>query len=304
MRLGVLLLPEVGWQVAQDQWRMVEDLGFDAGWTIDHLFWRTLRDGPWFSTFPWLCAAATATDRLSLGVLVTSPTFRHPVLVAKDAIAIDDISGGRFALGLGAGSAGAGDADVIEPVLPARQRADRFEEFVEVTDLLLREPLASYNGSYYTVKDARNFPGCVQSPRVPLCIAAAGPRGMRLAARHGDAWVCCGPVDLAAGGTPELFLTAVQEQSRQLSRECTAIGRDPAALRRILVLTEMADPLPRSVDLFVERATEYARAGITDLVVPIPRPSGVHQGDPGLLAELASTALPLLRELSSSRETT
>src|SRR4030095_10097708 len=101
---------------------------------------------PWFSALPTLTAAALATNRIRLGTLVASPNFRHPLTLAKEIVTLDDISGGRVTLGVGQGSTG-WDATMMGAELGSpRKRSERFAEFVEVTDLLLREPENTYGG--------------------------------------------------------------------------------------------------------------------------------------------------------------
>lgn len=107
MRLSTLILPVRRWHSGgRAPWQRAEELGFSAAYTYDHLSWRTFRDGPWFGALPTLTAAACATSRLRLGTLVTSPNFRHPVTLAKELISLDDVSGGRMILGIGAGAPG------------------------------------------------------------------------------------------------------------------------------------------------------------------------------------------------------
>ena len=183
LRVGVLILPEHPWRESCVRWQQAEELGFAHAWTYDHLTWRGHRDLPWFSAIPTLTAAALATARIRLGTLVASPNFRHPLTLAKEIITLDDISGGRLTLGIGQGSTG-WDATMMgaEPSSP-RERSERFREFVELTDLLLRQSETTYLGNFYSAREARTYPGCVQSPRVPMAIAASGRIGMRLAAR-------------------------------------------------------------------------------------------------------------------------
>ncbi|MGZ4589020.1 MAG: LLM class flavin-dependent oxidoreductase, partial [Mycobacteriaceae bacterium] len=105
MRVGVVLLPQARWRGpdgAAQQWLRVEALGFDHAWTYDHLSWRSLVDEPWFATVPVLAAAAVTTSRIRLGTWVASPNYRHPVPFAKELMTLDDLSGGRFILGIGA----------------------------------------------------------------------------------------------------------------------------------------------------------------------------------------------------------
>src|SRR5437879_12137899 len=112
MRSGVLLLRELPWSTAQSLWRRAEELGFDHAWTYDHLAWRSLRDAPWFGAMPTLAAAAVVTTRMRLGTLVASSHFRHSVSSAQEIITLDDVSAGRFTLGMGAGCDG-WDASVL-----------------------------------------------------------------------------------------------------------------------------------------------------------------------------------------------
>ena len=171
-----------------------EEYGFAHAWTYDHLGWRDLVEGPWFDSIVTLTAAAHATSSIRLGPLVASPNFRHPVHFAREITALDDVSGGRLTLGLGAGTPPPNfDAVVLgHPELAPGERADRFAEFVELLDLLLREERVTWRGSHYEAVDARSTPGCVQSPRVPFVVAANGRRAMRLAERFGEGWITTG----------------------------------------------------------------------------------------------------------------
>src|SRR3954452_7999992 len=137
MRVGVVILPELRWPAALERWRDAEERGFTAAWTYDHLSWRPLRDDPWFGMVPLLAAVAASTSRIRLGTLVTSPNFRHPALLAKDVMTLDDISAGRFDLGIGAGGTSYDAAVLGNPPPSPAERAARFSEFVDALDLLL-----------------------------------------------------------------------------------------------------------------------------------------------------------------------
>src|SRR6266487_284703 len=139
LRVGVLILPEHPWRESCVLWQQAEELGFAHAWTYDHLTWRGHRDLPWFSAIPTLTAAALATDRIRLGTLVASPNFRHPLTLAKEIVTLDDISGGRLTLGIGRGSAGWDATMLGADVSSPREGSERFREFVELTDLLLRQ---------------------------------------------------------------------------------------------------------------------------------------------------------------------
>ena len=298
MRLGVLILPDTSWGQNVDRWRHAEKLGFDSAWTYDHVWWRGLRDSAWYSAMPVLAAAAAVTSQVRIGIMVASPNFRHPVLTAKEAIAIDDICGGRFVLGVGSGAPHAGDAEVLggEP-FSAADRAARFQEFVELTDRLLSAPTTTYGGRFYGASDARMIPGSVQRPRLPLAVAASGPRGLELAARYGDAWITPGPANWLGGYTPDECHATVAGQIKELEQACDRAGRDFAAMERIMIATPMCgDPL-ESAESCLRIAERYAEIGMTHLIIHWPRDSGVYAGDPRVLEEIAVDVLPQVHRL-------
>src|SRR3954454_24288512 len=199
--VGITLLPQDRWATARRRWQQAEEWGFDHAWTYDHLAWRTLVDQPWFATVPLLAAAAVVTERISLGTLVASPNFPHPVPFAKDVMGLDDISGGRFVLGIGAGGEGL-DSWVAGDPISRGERTRRFEEFVALMDTLLTTPVTQHQGEFYRADGARMIPGTLAAPRTPFVVAANGPRTMALAARYGQGWVTYGQTFLSEGGDP------------------------------------------------------------------------------------------------------
>ncbi|GAB2575400.1 LLM class flavin-dependent oxidoreductase [Streptomyces capparidis] len=292
-RLSTVILPVRRWhEGGRDEWLRAEELGFHAAYTYDHLSWRSFRDRTWFGALPTLTAAAGATARLRLGTLVTSPNFRHPVTLAKELITLDDVSAGRVTLGVGAGGTGF-DATALgqEPWSP-RERADRFEEFVGLLDRLLTQQAVTHAGAFYSAHEARTVPGCVQRPRLPFAVAATGPRGLRLAARHGQAWVTTGDPRISATGTPEESRRVVRDQLDRLDRACAEAGRDPGTLERILLtgFTPEGNAVLDSVDAFVDFAGAHAEMGITEIVVHSPVPDSPFAADPGVFERIAAQA--------------
>ena len=160
---------------------------------------------PWFGAIPTLTAAATVTSSIRLGPLVASANFRHPVTFAKELMTLDDVSGGRLTVGVGAGGEGWDATMLGDAAWSAAERTDRFIEFVTLTDQLLRAPATTFDGRFYSTHEVRSVPGCIQQPRAPFVIAATGPRGMHVAAEHAQAWVTtgdrrsAGPVGAADG---------------------------------------------------------------------------------------------------------
>ncbi|GHG59575.1 LLM class flavin-dependent oxidoreductase [Streptomyces griseocarneus] len=298
MRLSTVILPDRRWsEGGRESWQRAEELGFHTAYTYDHLSWRTFRDGPWFGAIPTLTAAAGVTSRLRLGTLVTSPNFRHPVTLAKELISLDDISGGRVTLGIGAGGSGF-DATALlkggqDPWTP-RQRADRFAEFVPLLDRLLTEDVVTSEGEHYSAHEVRNIPGCVQRPRLPFAVAATGPRGMRLAARHGQAWVTTGDPKLYETGTPEQSLAAIGGQIERLGAVCAEAGRDVADLRKVLLTGFTPDRPLESFDAFVDFAGAHAELGIDEIVVHWPIADSMFASDVAVFEKIATEALAQL----------
>ncbi|WP_405849257.1 LLM class flavin-dependent oxidoreductase [Streptomyces niveus] len=298
LRLSTVILPVDRWhEGGRAKWQRAEELGFHAAYTYDHLSWRTFRDGPWFGALPTLTAAATATDRLRLGTLVTSPNFRHPVTLAKELISLDDISGGRITLGIGAGGNGFDATALGHEAWTPRERADRFGEFVPLLDQLLTEGAVTEYGARYSAVEARNIPGCVQRPRLPFAVAATGPRGLKLAARHGQAWVTTGDPSLYEEGTPQESVEAIRGQVEKLGGACAEIGRDAAELEKILLTGFTPDrrrPLD-SVDEFVDFAGRHQELGITELVVHWPVPDSDFAVDQVVFEKIVTEAPAQLR---------
>src|SRR4051794_31992289 len=232
--VSVVILPDHPWAQARPRWQEAEARGFRTAWTYDHLTWRSLRDGPWLSPLPLLTAVATATSTLRIGTLVASPNYRHPATLAKEAMTLDDISAGRLVLGLGAGGVGWDATALGGPAPSLKQRANRFEDFVDALDLILRTPAGSYDGPVFSAPDFRPLPGCVQRPRVPFVIAAAGPRALRVAARRGQGWVTFGPV--AEAESPAEWYAGVTQQLTNFTAACDSVGRDPGTVRRTVLV--------------------------------------------------------------------
>ncbi|MEV5850008.1 LLM class flavin-dependent oxidoreductase [Streptomyces sp. NPDC051985] len=293
LRLSTVILPYRRWsEGGRAAWTRAEELGFHTAYTYDHLSWRTFRDGPWFGAIPTLTVAATVTERLRLGTLVTSPNFRHPVTLAKELISLDDISGGRVTLGIGAGGTGFDATALGQEPWTARERADRFAEFVPLLDRLLTEDSVTHEGAFYSAHEARDIPGCVQRPRLPFAVAATGPRGLKLAARHGQAWVTTGDPKLYENGTPEQSVEALRGQLGRLGEACAAIGRDASGLEKVLLTgftPDRARPL-ESLDAFVDFAGRHQELGFTELVIHWPIPDSDFAAEQKVFEQIAMEA--------------
>lgn len=288
-----MILPEDRWWAAEPKWRAAEEYGFDHAWTYDHLGWKTLVDGPWFSAVPTLAAAAMVTSRIRLGTFVASPVFRHPVPFMRELNTLDDISDGRFLLGIGAGvDATNYDGQVLgDPELTAKQRADRFFEFVEALDGLLTTDKFDHQGTYYTAVGARNVPGPVQRPRLPFMVAANGPRTMRLAARFGTGWITTG----LKTETLDEWWAAVAKMTARFEQTLVEEGRDPSTISRYLSLDSSPVFSLTSVDAFTDAAGRAEELGFTDVVTHWPRSGSPYEGRETVLEAVASDVLPGLQ---------
>jgi alkanesulfonate monooxygenase SsuD/methylene tetrahydromethanopterin reductase-like flavin-dependent oxidoreductase (luciferase family) len=285
-----VILPEDRWWAAEPKWKAAEEYGFDHAWTYDHLGWRNLVDGPWFSAIPTLTAAAMVTSRIGLGTFVASPNFRHPLPFMRELITLDDISDGRFILGLGAGAGGTSyDALVFgKPDLSAKDRTDRFAEFVESLDGLLMTDKFDFKGTYYTVEGARNLPGSVQRPRLPFLVAANGPRTMTLAARFGAAWATTG----RKADNLDEWWKGIAELTKVFEEKLDKVGRDSASILRYLSLDAAPVFSLSSVGAFVDAAGRAAELGFTDIVTHWPRSHGEYEGRELILEKVVSDVLP------------
>jgi alkanesulfonate monooxygenase SsuD/methylene tetrahydromethanopterin reductase-like flavin-dependent oxidoreductase (luciferase family) len=288
MRFGIVILPQYDWPEAARRWRAAEEYGFDHAWTYDHLAWRGLAGERWHATVPTLTAAATVTSHIRLGTFVASPNYRHPVPFAKDIATVDQISGGRMLLGLGSGGTGF-DAFVLgQPELTPRERFARFAEFAEALDVLLRFETPgsdgiSFEGTWYTAAGARMVGEPSQHPRMPLHLAADGPRGLALAVRIADGWVTtAGDVD-----DTEAWWRKAGELIKRLDDACADAGRDPSTMSRTLSLDAEARYSLTSIDAFDEAVGRAAELGYTDVVSHWPREHGLYAGDEAVLDEVA-----------------
>lgn len=289
MRFGLVILPQYEWPEAGRLWRDAERLGFDHAWTYDHLSWRGLAGERWHATVPTLTAAAMVTERIRLGTLVASPNYRHPVPFAKDVATLDQIAGGRVVLGLGSGGTGF-DASVLgQGELTPRERYERFREFTEALDRLLRFERGSgegitYWGDEFSADAARMVGEPAQLPRMPFLMAANGPCAMRLAARYGSGWVTTGP----QADTDAAWWAGLGPLVARLDEACAAEGRDPDDLDRVLSLDDESRYSMASVAAFEDAVGRARELGFTDVIAHRPREHGIYAGSEAVLEEIGS----------------
>ncbi|MFC9434827.1 LLM class flavin-dependent oxidoreductase [Nocardia sp. NPDC057030] len=291
MKHGIVLLPEHEWKVAADRWRAAEQLGYRHAWTYDHLMWRWLADRPWYASIPTLTAAATVTGAIGLGLLVATPNFRNPVALAKELVTVDDIAGGRLICGLGAGAPGFDVSILGGPDLGPRERADRFEAFVELLDTVLTRGSVTTVSRWYTAAGVDFHPRAGDAPRLPFAVAATGPRGMALAARFARYWVTSGPPNDFRTRPLREVVPVLRDQVRGIDAACERVGRDPATLGKLFVADAAVGGITGSLAAYEDAAGELEQVGITDLVVHWPRPDQPYRGDEQVVIDFAEKHL-------------
>jgi alkanesulfonate monooxygenase SsuD/methylene tetrahydromethanopterin reductase-like flavin-dependent oxidoreductase (luciferase family) len=263
------------------RFRHVEDLGFDLATTADHFVDWNNPAVPWLEAWTVLAAAARETTRIRLATYVSQIPLRHPAMLARQALTVDHISGGRLEVGLGTGLSIDPAYDMIGiPNWEPKERVARFAEYVEIVDRLLSNERSSFEGRYYRVKDAAMNPRPVQRPRPPIVVAALGPVMLRHAARHADNWNT-----LSFAPSFDRQLAETSERIGRVDDACAAIGRDPVSLRRSYL---MFDPASRatggriayyeSEDLFVDMVGRLRELGVSELglyfpILPAQRPA-------------------------------
>lgn len=280
LRFGICTDQNQPWPVLVERWRLFEELGFDSAWDCDHFVQPSRPEGPYLESWTLLAALAARTERIRVGVLVSSNTFRHPALLAKQAATVDQISGGRLELGLGAGWYQP-EHEMFGLDFPsAGTLVARFAEAVEVVDRLLRSDIASFEGEHYRLRDARFRPGPVQKPRPPLTLGAHRPRMLGIVARYADAWNSHGTVD------------EISERNQILDEQCARIGRDPSAVMRSLYywVPRSEDDPWASVDAFLDVIGRYREVGIEEFIIDQPR-----EEQREVLERVAAEVLPKLR---------
>ena len=252
--------------------RDAEAAGVERLWTYDHLSWRNLRNDPWFGSVPLLAAAAATTSRIRLGPLVATPNFRHPVPFAKEVMTLDHLSGGRIDLGIGAGT-DAHDATVLgKDELTPGGRAQRFQDWTQLLTMLLENDKVTATSGSYSACDARMTPGCFQQPRVPLTIAATGPRSMKLAVRLGQTWVSYGHLRHPAENGLDTWLAGLRRQSLRMADIAAEAEVDRPRAAAVIGLNNPAPyHSPAKYDDTIGRLTE---AGFDDIYAHWPRADG------------------------------
>jgi F420-dependent oxidoreductase-like protein len=223
MRFGLDVAQQrVSWDELVRRVQLAEQLGFDGVWGFDH-FQPMYGDGPGetFEGMTTLAALASVTSKIRLGLLVTGVTYRHPSVLASQALTIDHASHGRLELSLGAAWYDKEHTELGIPFPPTGERFDLLEDALEIVTRLYTGEVVDYDGKQVSLQQAYLRPLPVQQPRPPIWIGGAGPkRTLPLAAKYADVW--------HSFGSPK----SMEEASTRLSTLAEEAGRDPASILR------------------------------------------------------------------------
>jgi F420-dependent oxidoreductase-like protein len=251
MLISAKLAPTCSYAELERFWRLADELGFYGVWDYDHFYGpdaigdAVARDYRKDTLEAWttLAAMATVVKRARVGCLVTGVTYRSPAVLAKMAVTVDHISGGRLEFGLGAAWHEAEHRGYGIPFPSAGERIAILDEALRVIKALWTEDTASFDGQHFRLEDAICNPKPVQKPHPPIVVAGQGAKkSLRVVATHADEWN-------GTGIEPAEW----SRISHVLTSHCDAIGRDPGAIRR-------------GVQVFLHPAQERAMAETLDLL--------------------------------------
>ena len=263
------------WAEIRAMVQRAEELGFDTVWTADEIVWR-FPDWPgprgWWECLTMTGAVAASSSTVQVGTWVMSALHRNPGMVASAAETLDEISGGRFVLGLGAGHLGGG---AKEFGYPADKTVSRYAEALEIIVPLLRGQSVTFNGEFHRADGAEVLPRGPRPGQIPLMLGGHSPRTMTLAATHADTW--------SAFATTSSLPGAFATMTGQLDRICEGIGRDPASIgRSVGVFVEPGDgklaeaigfgvAITGTSNQIAETIAGFADVGVTRVeIVPYP----------------------------------
>jgi len=262
-------------QALRDVWRIADEAGFHHVWDFDHL--ASIGAGgtgrPVYEGWTLVAAMAASTRRVRFGCMVTGNTYRHPALLAKMAVTVDHLSGGRLEFGIGAAWAEA--EHQMYGVEGLDHRVGRLRESLDAMISLWTQDRTTIEGRYYHFTDAIANPKPIQKPHPPIWIGAGGTQMMAVVARYADVWNSAGPA------SPE----QAAEKSRRLDDACHELGRDPASIRRSTQHFWDGREKGQLLDL----VGRYFELGFSEQIINLQGP------DHARVAEAAAEALPELR---------
>ena len=294
LRFGIINVQNQPWIRMLENWKLIEELGFDSVWVADHFVNPHSIDEDWFDGWTLLAALAGQTHTIRIGTLVTNIIYRNPAVIAKQALTLDHISQGRLDMGIGATSKG-DPSHYMTGVeeWETGERVQRFREVIEVIDAMLRNEVTSYQGRFYSVREARMKPSPVQKPRPPLVIASIGQTTLKIAAQYADTWNTYAGWDLS----PEQTLNFLRQRNELLDNYCAEIGRNPNEITRSLLVGITQDKPFASLNAFSDFVGRMCEVGMTEFIFYYDYPELPKERfmDRKMLERVAVEAIPAIR---------
>ena len=288
LAFGVLDLPDAPFATLEERWKMVEDLGFDQLWLADQTADFRNPSGPWVDGWIALTVMARHTSRIRIGPLVSNPIMRHPVILAKQVVAVDELSAGRLELGLGTGIAPFDHEALGTHFWSPKERAGRFDEYVRVLDELLTSGGDPYPFGYRASMARARLGSCPARCSGPAR-RSPWPGSRRPSAGSPPSGPTAGTPTGRSAPPSRRSSRSPGTQVQELDRACEAGGRDPSTLRRSVLLFEALDPWESPV-AFEDVVNRFAEIGFREFVVFWPGDD--RRADLEDLARRAFPALP------------
>jgi alkanesulfonate monooxygenase SsuD/methylene tetrahydromethanopterin reductase-like flavin-dependent oxidoreductase (luciferase family) len=246
--IGVYL-PQMGFTYSDILHRAqrCDELGIDSLWLYDHLYGPGVPDYPSMEAWTLATALLSSTERIQVGHMVLCNQFRHPVVLAKMATTLDQISGGRLQLGIGSGSIEDEHDRIGLPWGTFAERSARLGETLEILQQAFADERIDFAGKHFTVRDMPIKPGSVQTPRPPIIVGGVGEKyTLPLVARYADVW-----------NVPTYALGELEHKTAVLRSICEDIGRDPdtivLSVEAVMALAPDDDSLPQVCALAEKR---------------------------------------------------
>lgn len=297
LRFGVFTGQVVSFKELVKRWKYCEEVGFDSVWIADHFAHWNKGLEPFWESWTLLSALACNTTKIRIGTSVTNMSWRHPAWLARQALTIDHISNGRLEIGLGSGRHGTSEQKKLgtEDWLD-RERVERFQEYVEIIDLLLRNPTTTYSGKYYQLNEVNMGPECVQKPRPPILIGTKGTKMLMIVSKIADTWNCIANFD---ENMEDLSFKIIKEKNNLLDKYCSKIGRDPKEIHRSVMIYENkafhdfnSMILYNSPDIIEAIVKKYTKIGFNEIIIPYP----IVKKEIPKFEKIAQDVIPELRE--------
>ncbi|MFX1513382.1 MAG: LLM class flavin-dependent oxidoreductase, partial [Promethearchaeota archaeon] len=232
--LGVITIQNVLWKELVKRWKYIDNTEFDSLWVADHFTHWKEKEMIFFECWTTLCGMACETSRIRIRTAVNNMHWRHPAWLAKQALTLDHMSNGRLNLGLGAGGGAPLEYSMtgFEKGSP-RENVERFKEYIEIVDQLLRNPITTYHGKYYNLEEAIVLPDSIQKPRPPIYVGAKGIKMLKITVKFANAWNTLESIE-----SLEESIERIEERNSLLDKYCDEVGRDPKTLKRTLGIYE------------------------------------------------------------------